>query len=72
MVAICSPPSPRWLLASRRNSRFTGKAAYGANFARLADIKHPYDLDNVFHSNQNIAPVAYVPPARPLNGQYSP
>ncbi len=33
-------------------------AAYGANYERLAQIKHAYDPDNVFHVNQNIAPKA--------------
>jgi FAD/FMN-containing dehydrogenase len=31
-------------------------AAYGANFARLADLKRMYDPENVFQSNQNVAP----------------
>ncbi len=31
-------------------------ANYGANFARLQDIKRRYDPDNLFHLNQNIRP----------------
>jgi len=31
-------------------------AAYGANHARLVDIKRKHDPDNVFHLNQNIKP----------------
>ncbi|MFZ1015243.1 MAG: BBE domain-containing protein, partial [Terracidiphilus sp.] len=32
------------------------KASYGANYARLANLKKKYDPDNFFRFNQNIAP----------------
>ena len=33
------------------------RAAYGGDhFVRLAELKRRYDPDNVFRSNQNIAP----------------
>ena len=35
-----------------------GKAAYGTNYPRLAEIKWKYDATNLFHVNQNIRPEA--------------
>jgi FAD/FMN-containing dehydrogenase len=32
------------------------KAAYGANYDRLAKIKGKYDPDNLFRVNQNVKP----------------
>ena len=34
------------------------KASYGANYARLAELKKKYDPDNFFRFNQNIPPVS--------------
>jgi hypothetical protein len=32
------------------------KASYGANYARLVQLKRKYDPTNFFHHNRNIAP----------------
>lgn len=32
------------------------RSAYGANYERLAELKHKYDPTNLFRLNQNIKP----------------
>ena len=32
------------------------RASYGANYARLAEIKRAYDPENLFRSNRNVRP----------------
>lgn len=36
------------------------ETAYGANYARLAEIKRRYDPNNLFRMNQNVKPMAAV------------
>jgi len=38
------------------------KASYRGNYERLAQIKHRYDPDNIFHINQNILPASQPNP----------
>jgi FAD/FMN-containing dehydrogenase len=33
-------------------------AAYGENYARLAELKQKYHPDNLFRTNQNVAPAS--------------
>ena len=43
-------------------------AAYGANYARLQQIKAKYDPDNFFRQNLNIEPAEGTAPRRPPSG----
>lgn len=36
------------------------RATYGANYARLAEVKARYDPDNLFRRNQNVPPSVHA------------
>jgi FAD/FMN-containing dehydrogenase len=38
------------------DDQYRAEANYGANYARLAQVKTTYDPENLFHLNQNIKP----------------
>ena len=42
------------------------KAAFGANYARLVEVKTKYDPDNFFRVNQNIQPAAMAAGSIPV------
>jgi FAD/FMN-containing dehydrogenase len=46
----------RWLNYLGDDQDAAVRAAYGANYERLREVKRRYDPDNVFHLNHNIAP----------------
>jgi FAD/FMN-containing dehydrogenase len=47
---------PNFMMDDEGEARI--KAAFGANYARLAEVKKRYDPANLFHVNHNIHPAA--------------
>ena len=52
------PPKPKTDSAAALPKTDTIKAAFGANYDRLVEVKTKYDPTNFFQVNQNIKPTA--------------